>query len=267
MEFFKNLGAKLRPGKQKQQHLNRIRESVWNAIADGKISDQELAYIEDYYAQSGISESDFEKLKDEIFIDLVKRFVTDRRVDKNEQALLGEIVTRLGISQSVVTWAQRQVQYYRLFADLESGAVLPIGTPVGLILKKGELCHASLPARLLEERVISRNYKGGTQGISIPLGKGVRFRVGEQKGKFTSESGLKSISEGNFIITNQRLVFSGHLKSVATPISKLLDLHLFENGLNYSAEGRVKPIIIALGSGEEAELCGLIISRVINDPQ
>ena len=132
-------------------------------------------------------------------------------------------------------------------------------------MQKGEVCHVSLPATLVEERVVLRNYQGGSRGVNLRLVKGVSFRLGQQQGKMVSQSGIVPVSEGYFVITNKRLVFSGDRKSITTPIEKLIDLHIFADGLNYSVTTRQKPVIIRLSAPEEAELSALVIPQLINE--
>lgn len=196
---------------------------------------------------------------------VVQQAIADRRVHQGELKSINHLVDRLEISPDIKAWAERQIQYYSLFALIESGAPLPEGTAAGLILQKGEVCHLSLPAILVEERVVSRNYQGGSRGVNLRLIKGVSFRVGQQRGQMVSQSGIVPISEGYFVITSKRLVFSGDRKSVTTPLDKLVDLHVFSDGLNYSVTTRQKPVIIKLPVSEEAELCALVITRLIND--
>lgn len=265
MGFFEKLISSFSTGKLKKEQIDRLRESIWTAVADGTITDQELEYINGFYHDSELTQEDFNKLRSEIFAQVVHQAIIDRRVEANELAVLNHLIERLDVAPEIEAWAQRQVQYYSLFALIESGAPLPIGSPTGLILQKNEVCHASLPAQLIEERVVSRNYAGGSQGVNLRIVKGVSYRVGQQKGKMVSQSGLVPVSDGNFVITNKRLVFTGDRKSVSTPIEKLLDLHVFSDGLNFTATGNVKPVIIRLNSGEDAELCAVLISRLINE--
>lgn len=265
MGIFDKLNSSFSTSKLKKEQIDRLRESIWNALADGQISDQELQYINSFYCESELSQEDFDKLRNEIFMQVVQQAIADRRVHQHELQSLNHLIERLSIPPEVENWAQRQIQYYSLFALIESGAPLPSGSASGLILRKGEVCHLSLPAILVEERVVSRNYQGGSRGVNLRLVKGVSFRVGQQKGQMVSQSGIVPISEGYFVITNKRLVFSGDRKSVTTPIDKLVDLHVFSDGLNYSVTTRQKPVIIKLAVREEAELCALIITRLINE--
>lgn len=265
MGIFDKLKSSFSTGKLKKEQIERLRESIWNALADGQISDQELQYINSFYHDSELSQEDFDKLRNEIFMRVVQQAIADRRVHQHELQSLNDIIERLSISPDVESWAQKQIQYYSLFALIESGAPLPTGSASGLILQKGEICHLSLPAILVEERVVSRNYQGGSRGVSLRLVKGVSFRVGQQRGQMVSQSGIVPISEGYFVVTNKRLVFSGDRKSVTTPLDKLVDLHVFADGLNYSVTTRQKPVIVRLSVPEEAELCALVITRLINE--
>lgn len=265
MGIFDKLKSSFSTGKLKKEQIERLRESIWNAVSDGQITEQELQYINGLYAESEMSQEDFDKLRNEIFLQVVHQAIADRRVVQSELNSINHLIDRLEISPEIKAWAERQIQYYSLFALIESGAPLPTGSASGLILQRGEVCHLSLPAILVEERVVSRNWQGGSRGVNLRLVKGVSFRVGQQAGQMVSQSGIVPISEGYFVITNKRLVFSGDRKSVTTPIANLVDLHVFADGLNYSVTTRQKPVIIRLPVPEEAELCALVITRLINE--
>ncbi len=266
MSLFDKLKTTFTRGKLKKEQLERLRESIWTAIADGEITDQELASINGLYFDSELSHEDFQRLKSEIFEAVVWQAIADKRVGKTELDTIKHLIERLEISPDVEQRAGQQVQYYAEIARIESGAALHVVQPVGLILQKNEVGHFCVPASLFEERVVARNYVGGNRGLNVRIAKGVSFRVGQQKGQMTSQSGMVEVSDGYFIITNKRVVFSGNRKSVSTPLNKLLDVHLFNDGLNFSSSLREKPVIVRLSKNEEAELCGAIISRLLNEP-
>jgi hypothetical protein len=265
MSFFDKIKATLSSGKLKKEQIERLRESIWTAVADGEINDRELEFINSLFFESELSAEEFQKLRSEIFLQVVQQAIADRRVGQSELDVLNHLIARLEISPDVEEHAKNQVRYFAEISRIESGAPLHVGQPSGLILKKNELCHLSLPATLLEERVISRHYVGGSRGVGIRIMKGVTYRVGQQQGQMQSQTGMVEISDGYFIVTNQRLVFSGNRKSVSTPFNKLLDLHIFSNGLNFSSSLRQKPVIVRVSRSEEAELCGVLISRLINE--
>lgn len=265
MGFLDKIKNTFSSGKLKKEQIEKLRESIWAAVADGEITDQEFEYINSFYTDSELSPENFQKLRSEIFVQVVQQAIADKRVGEEELQVLNHLIKRLEISPEVEAWAQEHVQYYSLFAQIESGQPLQEIQPVGLILQKNEIGYLCLPADWLEERVISRNYVGGNRGVNVRIMKGISYRVGQQRGQIQSQMGMVVVSEGYFIITNKRLVFSGNRKSVSTTFEKLLDLQVFSDALNFSTSTRQKPVIIKLSKSEEAELCGVLISRLINE--
>lgn len=252
-------------GKLKKEQIDRLKESITTAVSDGKLTEQELGGINIFFADSELSIEDFQKLKSSAFVQVVQKAIADKRITDQEKESVFTIAQQLDVLPEWFEWARQQIQYYSLFYYIESGGTLPVGTPQNLILQKGESCHLCIPAFLLEERVISRQYSGGSQGISIPIVKGIRYSVGKQRGSMQSIRGIVPVSEGYFIITNKRLVFSGDKKSTSTVFNKLIDLQLFNDGLKYTSTSRQKPFIVKFTRIEESEICGLIISRLLND--
>lgn len=265
MSLFERLKKTFTVGKLRKEQIERLRESMWTAVADGHIDDREIEYINGFYADSEMSHEDFQNLKAEVFQSVIRQFVIDRRVTDAELSTINNLIERLEIPHELESWAEHQVKYYREIARIESGGELMSGNPTGLIMQKNENCYLSLPATLYEERVLSRDYVGGSQGVNIRIMKGISYRVGQQRGQMVSRSGMVAISDGYFIVTNKRLVFSGSRKSVSTPFGKLLDIHVFNDGLNFSSSTRQKPVIVKLSRSEEAEMCGVLISRLLNE--
>lgn len=267
MGIFEKLKNTLTVGKLKKDQIERLRQSIWTAVADGFIDDRELEYINGCFLGSDLTVEEFQSVRTEVFCSIVQQAIADRRVNASELKTINHIIERLEIPREVEAWAEAQVQYYVEIARIEAGGELRTGNPTGLILQKGEVCYASIPASLIEERVVARNYVGGNQGLNVRIMKGVSYRIGQQRGQMTSQSGMVQVSDGYFIVTNKRLVFSGTRKSVSTPYSKLLDLHVYADGLNFSSASRQKPVIVRLSRIEEADMCGVLISRIINEQE
>lgn len=265
MSFFHRIKSHFGTGKLKKEQIERLRESIWNALSDGVIDDRELMYINSFFSESELSVEDFQTLKSEIFAQVVSQAISDRRVTDSETKSLNHLIERLEIAPGVARWAQQQTQYFSAIAKIESGAPLAEIQPVGLVMQKNEVGYLCLSADLIEERVVSRTYSGGSQGVSIRVMKGVSYRVGQQRGQLHSQTGLVTVSDGYFIITNKRLVFSGSRKSVSTNFDKLLDLEVYSDAIKISSTSRQKPAFIKFAHGQEAELVAVVISRVLND--
>ncbi len=66
-------------------------------------------------------------------------------------------------------------------------------------------------------------YVGGSSGVSIPVGGGIRFRVGAMKGQVIpgAESQMDK-DQGVVMLTTERLIFTGPVKSQQWDFDKLL---------------------------------------------
>ncbi len=251
--------------KLRKQNLKELNATLWRSVADGKITDEELTQINSYFHDGDLSADEIQKALAGVFSQLVYQAISDRRVSDKEFQSLDHIADRLSVAPRLRQWMNQQIQYFRLFNVIESGGDLPIGQPQNLILQKGETCHLCIPASLYEERVIRSSYQGGSRGVSIRIMKGVSYRIGANRGQIQSERGMVCVSKGHFIVTNQRLAFSGDRKSASSVFNKLLDFQVYWDAIQYSVTNRQKPFIVSFQRNEEAELSALVISRLMND--
>ena len=66
-------------------------------------------------------------------------------------------------------------------------------------------------------------FSGGSQGFSIPLVAGIRFRVGSFKGQMTPGVEMQMDKDQGMVkLTNQRLIFAGPIATTEWAFSKLL---------------------------------------------
>ncbi len=78
-------------------------------------------------------------------------------------------------------------------------------------LKAGEHLYAELGgAILIEPRSAGGHWEGRSQGVSIPLGHGFRYRVGASKGHYVKEADKPTVIDtGTAIVTDKRAFFTG----------------------------------------------------------
>jgi hypothetical protein len=66
-------------------------------------------------------------------------------------------------------------------------------------------------------------FSGGSQGFSIPLVAGIRYRVGSFKGQMTPGVEMQMDKDQGMVkLTNQRLIFAGPIATTEWAFSKLL---------------------------------------------
>lgn len=114
----------------------------------------------------------------------------------------------------------------------------------GFSNEKGEKALYKLPSVALTEfRSTGSSYQGGSQGISVPLFKGVRYNVGETRGKLTKNPEERVvIDQGSVVFTSLRIVFVGANINREWDFKKLIDVNIGDNGIfvNLAVSNREK---------------------------
>jgi hypothetical protein len=116
-----------------------------------------------------------------------------------------------------------------------------------LMAKRGETIHLETGATLMKE-VVDREFRGGSQGVSIPLGHGVRYRRGAFRGKSVVVGSHLAVADtGPIVITSTRVVFMGERKTIETPYTKLAGIDAFSDGVRIHASNRQATPLFKVG--------------------
>ena len=92
-----------------------------------------------------------------------------------------------------------------------------------LVQKKGELVLWVGNGIYHEAGRTASRYVGGSQGFSIPIVAGIRYRVGSFKGQVVPGEEMQLDKDSGFVkLTNQRLIFTGPLATSEWSFAKLL---------------------------------------------
>jgi len=145
---------------------------------------------------------------------------------------------------------------------------LPVIDPAGvpIVLKPGEVVHASFNAELLKQTV-QREFVGGSTGISIPLGHGVRLRTGAMRGHSVEVGTQMTVQDaGVLVVTSLRTVFIGHQRSLEFDYHKLVGLQQYTDGLALSVSNRQAVSVFRFTPGESSDLAIALISHLGRAP-
>ena len=92
-----------------------------------------------------------------------------------------------------------------------------------LVQKKGELVLWTGQGIYHVAGRTPSTYSGGSQGFSIPLVAGIRYRVGSFKGTMTPGVEMQMDKDQGMVkLTNQRLIFAGPIATTEWAFAKLL---------------------------------------------
>jgi hypothetical protein len=106
--------------------------------------------------------------------------------------------------------------------------------PNTLMQKAGEHTLWSATGIFHETGRTASTYAGGTAGVSIPVGGGIRFRVGAMKGQVIPGIELQvDRDQGVVMLTTERLIFSGPNHTREWNFDKVLMLSTNEDESDY----------------------------------
>jgi hypothetical protein len=114
--------------------------------------------------------------------------------------------------------------------------------------KKGERAWLTVPSSLA--RLATRTqWVGGSQGVSFPIGHtGIRYRVGSFRGHPVEATSITTVDTGDLVLTNQRLVFIGSVRSVTILLSHVVHVEAYTDALAVFQDRREKPDFFKLQS-------------------
>lgn len=135
-----------------------------------------------------------------------------------------------------------ELKDYSLFEELVIAGInagrLPRLDSPGMILKRGEVAYASFAASLIKEQAV-REYHAGIASVSVPLGGGVRYRVGGVRGRsVVVGTELVVQDSGRLFITSQRTLYTGQVKTLEFRNDRLVGLEQYTDGLRLNVSNR-----------------------------
>ena len=111
-------------------------------------------------------------------------------------------------------------QALAIFTDASSGSE---PEDHSLVQKKGELVLWSGHGIYQVAGRTPSTFSGGSQGVSIPIVAGIRYKVGSFKGRMTPGVEMQMDKDQGMVkLTNQRLIFAGPIATTEWAFAKLL---------------------------------------------
>jgi hypothetical protein len=109
---------------------------------------------------------------------------------------------------------------------------------VNLLLKVGEVAFCERAGTLLKE-VTDREFRGGSRGVSVPLGHGIRYRTGAVRGHMvTVGTHWQPVDAGLLTVTDRRVVYTGDRKTLEFLFTKLAALHTYSDAIDLGVTNR-----------------------------
>jgi len=195
-------------------------------------------------------------------------------LEKNEISTLRKMQDDLGLTNDEIKYEEKVLPHFFIYSIRSENQLptLAVHLPEGIsniVLKKGEEIHYGSGAILKESRVVNIGYEGGSHGVSFPIGMGIRYRVGANKGHINKEERMIETSRGALIITNKRLLLQPipGQKPMSLPLNKILSYNCFENGVEIYKDGREKGFFFQTFTAGSPEIFGIILEFLLKNKQ
>lgn len=233
-------------------------------ISDGKIEKSDKEYI--YQLQQNLLLPDVvtneisENCRKSFVNSVFKKISADEKISPHNWNYLNQIANNLNVNIYNSTTTNAIIERMKLNWLIENGE-LPV-KQVGINLQKNEQCFYSAYIDWLELRKITKrvNYSGPTYRIKIA--KGFHYRVGSVKPQRITSEELQEIDRGMVYITSKRIIFTGSIKNTNIPLSKILSITPYSDGVGIEKDSGKSPI---LRVSNDADLLAMYLARVIND--
>jgi hypothetical protein len=262
MTFLQALKEKYLAHATHREHVANFKSALIEAVSDGRLTDQELALLADLRQEYHLSLEELHKIRVKAYEVAFRAAASDKVITRAEEAELTKVRQFLQLADSDIARTQREFTRYRLIAEIQAGNLPEVSVPT-VILQKAEIPHWVEPASLIEERVVGRRYVGGSSGMSVRIARGVTYRVGSCRGSLIVDKADVAVSRGDLVLTSKRVIFRGDKRSFAYRLDKLLDIHLFQEGVLIT-DTNGKPRTIHFASTGNADIVGGVLTAAIN---
>lgn len=168
-------------------------------------------------------------------------FLKDGFISDNEQRLIESYTSSLGISlTNIPSYCQNggleRIAQSLILKNLQNGIYPHAPLTVPVMLTKGEkIIWVYDNVTMLQEK-ITREYVGGSRGMSYRICKGLTYRTGSFKGHPVERSSMEKVGTGEFVITDKNFFFHCPTASVKIPYKKIVGLTPYSDGLEIHKE-------------------------------
>lgn len=246
-----------------------VQKLVAKKYDDKVLTDEEKQEIVGFANYLGLPSTVVEKIRMNIATSLFYAALNEKLNDKlltpREETELSQSLRDLQIDEEAIKslMPQKNVKdlaFAKLAWQLDNG-VFPVIPNPPITIRKYEECYLAFSARLWEQKTVHKGYKSASHGISIPVVKGVRYRVGSGRSVPVKQEVLLK-HPGTLFLTSYRIVFSAGKHSFQIGFNKLLTFDVYSNGIGFVIDGWTYMVEF---SGQEKELFATGLASAIRN--
>ena len=205
------------------------------------------------------SDKDFDAHSWSVITKAIHVALADDILSADESAHIHRLGEAFGMASVFGEVAARDGELFEelVVAEINDGR-LPIEKSSPLILRSGEIARYSCRVALMKETAV-REFRGGSQGVSIRIAKGVNYRVGGVRGRSVVVGTTQTEQDtGDLVITDRRAVFIGGNRTLEFRYDRLIALEQFRDGIRMNVSNRQAASLFIFRSGSPTIAAALI---------
>lgn len=194
-------------------------------------------------SSSYISEETKQRIYLDVFDCAVENYLNDGVISENEARVVARFQQYTALPQAILNANKslERVVQAKILQQLFSGQVLTSsisinGTLPFLFQKNEQPIWVYRNVDLYEQKV-KKEFRGRSQGVSFRVMKGVYYRIGGFKGTPIETIHNAHIGTGIVVLTEKHIYFSCSQKNIKIPLSKLVTIEPFADGLGLQKDG------------------------------
>jgi hypothetical protein len=197
----------------------------------------ELAALRESGQRQHLPKRESEEVRQGLIAAAADTALADDTLTADEEESLLAALTQLGVRDDNAEQIAPGLMNRLVVARSNDGR-LPELAEHRLLTPHGEVVHAEVEAALMKWSPLEE-YRGASQGVSIRIAKGVRYRVGAQRGHLvTVGTQLDVADSGTLTVTDRRIVFGGRAKTLTFPYRNLATFEVYADGIQLGVTNR-----------------------------
>lgn len=243
------IAKSLKNKRKKKEYINKYKERLIEVFTSSKYNDIDKAALDGLCKEILLDNKDRTDIEQEAFKEYLDDLINpdDYPMSYENTIKMNAAANFLNLSPSSIVDAKILQAITTLGIINEKSALQEFcNCDVNVQLKKDENILWVIEAYLNKYKTKTERVNYGGPVVSIPIIKGVRYRVGSIKVEPVKREYLETVDIGEAIFTTKRLIFIGNKNTISIDYKKILSIEECEAGLAIKRENTVNPVYMQL---------------------
>lgn len=185
----------------------------------------------------------------------VERALDDDVLSREEEQSLMEFADSLSLTRDDLDQAGAYTRVVKaaVIRDILEGTLPQRMSVVGDLpfnFQKGESVVWIFPETTYYEQRVRTQYKGGYQGVSVRVAKGLYYRTGGFRGQPVKTAEMVNMGTGLLGVTDRHIYFAGPTKAFRVKYDKIVSFTPYSDGIGIQRDAQTaKPQVFVTGDG------------------